>query len=211
MSEPIFDEWMGGSGTDTLINTSTSLCAPLSTADQLGLHAMLRAQGAMTSFVLTMYHSQDGYRWFPKYRDPTTGAAISQISGSWSPLTPTLGADLYWSEPWPAPPTMRFVRLQLQFTGAGCRISIFNTSRKRSSRRRSPEEECGRCEAAGQFPAHMRVIKTLSPAEVDTVRRLGARRGAPVREKLAELGADTTLRLDRALHMAALQVLAGKD
>jgi hypothetical protein len=211
MEAAIFDEWLGGTGTDILILTSTSLCAPLSTADQLGLHVELRSSGALSSFVLTLNHSQDGFRWFPKYRNTSTGAAIPQITMTWSGTPGTSAADLFWSEAWPAPPTMRFVQLQLQYTGAGARIKVFNTSRKRTTRRRNAEEKCGPCRAAGEFPAHLRVLKSLSPAEIATLRRVGSSGGATTLQRLRELGGDTVSRLDRALHMAAMQVLAGKD
>jgi hypothetical protein len=209
MGSPIFDEWLSGNGGDLVVYTSTSLCEPLSTADQLGLHVNVMALGTATGFTLTLIHSQDGFRWFPKYRDQTAGAAIPQISIAGIAAG---NNNFYWNEAWPAPPTMRFVQLELQYQGpSACHLKIFNTSRKRTSRQRSPKDECGKCRASGGFSPHMRVLHTLSPAEIATLRSAGARDGRSLRARLNELGPDTTARLDRALHMTALQVLAGKD
>jgi hypothetical protein len=119
---PIYDEWMDGQG--TTLTTSVETSSRLAAADQLGLQVNVAIGGrAPTSFTLTLYHSQDGFRWFPKYRNQTTGAAIPQLSVTTFTVN-TLNV-LSWTEAWPAPPSMRFVQVQLVLNApVGCRVTI---------------------------------------------------------------------------------------
>jgi hypothetical protein len=209
----IFDEWNEGQGGDSLITTSVGLTRALAAADQLGVQVNLTV-GAVspTSFTLTVYHSQDGFRWFPKYRDPSTGAAISQlniVSFTMNQLN-----VFNWGEAWPAPTSMRFVQIQVSYLGPAAHIMIYNTSRKRTTRPRSAKDECAACLAAGDFPAHVRVLHALGPAELAALRRVIKSPTATARARqrgLLGLGASTLDKLNRSLSAAALQVLAGKE
>lgn len=209
---PIFDEWMESGAVFT---TSVGIAERLGRADQLGLQLNVPVGSTAPSQVaVVVYLSQDGHDFVP--RKVTIGGlgvvtVVPQILAT--AFTMNKLNVFTWGEPWPAPPVMKYVQVQVSYTGPAMRITLYTTTRERRIRARSYDPPCDGCAEAAEHPGYMRALHALAPNELAALRGVAksAQNPGAARRALAKMGPRIHKKFDAAVNAAVLQILAGSE